>query len=64
MRRDDILGWRRTALVRFVDDGHGLRAEAVGQGHRLPRVAPIPLMTAARLILAGVPSVTVHRPAG
>ena len=64
MRCDDILGWRRTALVRFFDDGTGLSAEAVGQGHRLPRVTPIPLLTAARLIQAGVPSVTVHRPAG
>ena len=29
MRRDEILGWRRTVLVRIVDDGHGVRAEAV-----------------------------------
>ena len=61
MRRNEILGWRRTALVRIVDDGGGLRAEAVGQGHRLPRVVAIPLCTAARLIAGGVPSVSIRR---
>ena len=62
--RGEILGWRKTVLVRFVDDGHGLRAEAVGQGHRLPRVSTIPLRTAAALVAGGVPSVTARRSAG
>ena len=61
MRRNEILGWRRTALVRIVDDGGALRAEAVGQGHRLPRVVAIPLGTAAHLIADGVPSVSIRR---
>ena len=64
MGRNEILGWRRTALVRIVDDGGVLRAEAVGQGHRLPRVAAIPLRTAACLIAGGVPSVSTNRSGG
>ncbi len=64
VRKNEILGWRRTALVRIVDDGGPLRAEAVGQGHRLPRVVSIPMGTASRLIAGGVPSVCTHRTGG
>ncbi len=61
MRRNEILGWRRTALVRIVDNGGVLRAEAVGQGHRLPRAVAIPLRTATRLIADGASLVGIHR---
>lgn len=48
---------RRVSWVRFVVADGATRCEAVGTGHRLPTVRPIPLDTALALVAAGVPSV-------
>jgi hypothetical protein len=51
------VGMRRVALVRVVSGRDGVRAEAVGTGHRLPVTRAIPLATAMRLAAQGVPLV-------
>lgn len=51
---------RRVALVRIVTGPEGVRAEAVGTGHRLPTTRAIPLAMASRLVAGGVPVVQRH----
>lgn len=54
---DNLTGLRRIDWIRvWLGDGPP-RAEAVGSGHRLPRVVPIPLATATRLAAEGIPMV-------
>jgi hypothetical protein len=55
---------RRIAFVRVSTDGMTSSAVAVGVGHRLPRVMPIRLSTAARLASDGVPLLFRRRVAG
>ena len=54
---------RRVLWVRVTCGRDGAHAEAVGLGHRMPRVMPIGMDRAARLSAAGVP-VVVRRMAG
>jgi hypothetical protein len=58
-RRAD-LGFRRIDFVRLTVDHDGVRAQAAGIGHRLPREVPISLRSATRLIESGVPVVVHH----
>lgn len=51
------VGMRRVALVRVRRDAHGVHAEAIGTGHRLPTTRVISLATASRLAAQGVPLV-------
>lgn len=53
---------RRVTFVRIVVADGRTRFEAVGTGHRLPTVRPIPLDTALALVASGVPSVTRSGP--
>jgi hypothetical protein len=54
-----LTGLRRVSWIRVRRGVGGLRAEAVGMGHRLPAVVPISVGTATRLAAGGVP-VVVH----
>jgi hypothetical protein len=47
------VGFRRLDYVRFCLEDAAVRAEAVGILHRLPRVVPIPLSMATRLVREG-----------
>lgn len=54
-------GMRRIHWIRIVDDGSTLTAEAIGIGHRLPVVRPIPLSVASALAARGVRTVVRSR---
>lgn len=54
------LGMRHISWIDITVDEVGVRAQAHGVGHRLPRVIPVSLAAAADLASGGTPLV-VHR---